>query len=41
MNVKLEKSGEYHKEVGIRLIGVFKSSTILVGFWNYMLRIEL
>lgn len=41
MKVSVEKAGNYYKELGIRLIKNFRGVTKLLGFYFYIVRIEL
>jgi len=41
MIAEFRKTGPYNKEVGFRFTKCFKSATIVVGFWKYVLRIDL
>lgn len=41
VKLSFEKSGEYHKELGIRLIKGFKCVNIVIGLWNWSLRLEV
>jgi len=41
MKAELKKSGPYNKELGFRYTKCFKSATIVIGFYKYIVRIEI
>jgi len=41
IKIEWNRSGQYNKEIGIRLVKSWKSVSIVVGFWKYYLRMEI